>query len=644
MRKVAPSELESNILTTVQSEDEVERQALVDKKKTYTFEDYLLLKSKLSIGEANKYKYLDVWRRALFRIKVRKVLSWVGDEIVKFGTSSEFIDINDNFKLNVDEILWKKQNKKEKFRQLSDNSEEKLPWNLVHPESNFMKGWNIVLTLILFYTAAIMPIRVAFYDVVFFDAWTIIDLMMDALFAFDIFVNCVVTYEKRDGSLERCSRKVICSYARTWMAFDVLACLPFSFIEFKNEEQDYDSSRANRYNQLIRLLRVPRLYKLLRILRIAKAFKNYRNNTLISQLQDYLRMNSRVYKFIKFLATVLFCVHIMGCIWFLTARIDGFTPDSWVVRRGILDADVGVQYLNSIYWAFTTLTTVGYGDISAESQIEMVIAVCWMIFGVGFYSFTIGSLSSFLSTIDTRDSLLNEKLAATNEFAKETGISERCKKKITSAVKYSTIKSSNIWNDKHQLFNELPKDLRYEVALSMYSGVAHDLPFFKGKDKAFVVYVMPLLKPSAVLNGEYLYREGEFPCEVYFIVKGRVNLVIGKSEIAYKSFLKGSYIGEVELIMMEARLDNCQAFGDSEFLVMQKEDFANILEEFPSEAKEIKRTAREKYKRNRKAKQELTALLLIKTEVGTLDVLAGKQNFLKVVERENSDCSDKEEQ
>jgi hyperpolarization activated cyclic nucleotide-gated potassium channel 1 len=334
----------------------------------------------------------------------------------------------------------------------------------------------------------------------------------------------------------------------------------------------------------------------------------------------------------------------MGCIWFLTARIDGFSPDCWVVRRGIMDSEVGIQYLNSIYWAFTTVTTVGYGDISATTQIEMVIAVSWMIFGVGFYSFTIGSLSSFLSTIDTRESILNEKLAATNEFAKETGISVRCKKKISAVIKYKTLKAGSIWNDKHSLFNELPKDLRYEVALSMYFGVASELPFFKLKDKAFVVFVMPLLKPLALFNSEFLYREDEFPSEVFFIVRGRVNLVLGASEIAYKSFLKGSYIGEIELFIKTTRLDSCQAYGESEFLLIKKEDFVSMLAEFPSEAKEIRKTAKEKKARNLKAKNELIALLRLKSEYGDLGGLAGKKNIFIAAEADNSDVSDQEEQ
>jgi hypothetical protein len=291
MRKVTP--YESNVVTTLHSEDEAEDHQLIkERHKTITMDDFLSLKTKLSFGVASSYKYLHVWKRALFRIKVRKVLSWVGDEIVTFGTSSEFLDVNDNFKLNVDEILWKKQHKKEKFRLLSNYPDESLPFCLLHPECSFVKLWSVVLASLLLYTAAVMPIRVAFYDVIFFDVWTVVDLTMDSLFALDILVNCVVTYEKRDGTCEKNPKVVFCSYARSWMVFDVVACLPFSFIEFGSNTDEYSSSRVDHYNGLIRLMRVPRLYKLLRILRIAKAFKNYKNNSIFAKLQDFFQMNS----------------------------------------------------------------------------------------------------------------------------------------------------------------------------------------------------------------------------------------------------------------------------------------------------------------------------------------------------------------
>jgi len=49
---------------------------------------------------------------------------------------------------------------------------------------------------------------------------------------------------------------------------------------------------------------------------------------------------------------------------------------------------------------------VGYGDIEPGTPIERIIAILWMIVGVGIYSFTIGNLSSLLYTMDRRDTIL----------------------------------------------------------------------------------------------------------------------------------------------------------------------------------------------------------------------------------------------
>lgn len=104
-------------------------------------------------------------------------------------------------------------------------------------------------------------------------------------------------------------------------------------------------------------------------------------------------MNAGVMRMISVTISVFFLVHLVGCLWFLSAKLDDFNPDTWVVRLNYLDQSPETQYLASLYWALQTLTTVGFGDINATTIPEKILAILWMIFGVGFYSFTIGNLS-----------------------------------------------------------------------------------------------------------------------------------------------------------------------------------------------------------------------------------------------------------
>ena len=95
-------------------------------------------------------------------------------------------------------------------------------------------------------------------------------------------------------------------------------------------------------------------------------------------------------------------VHLMACMWYLVAKLGDFDWQCWVVQSHIIDKSGPYQYLVSVYWALQTLTTVGYGDIHAYSVSEKIAALVWMILGVGFYSFTIGNLSSIINTIDVK--------------------------------------------------------------------------------------------------------------------------------------------------------------------------------------------------------------------------------------------------
>ena len=571
-----------------------------------------------------------MWRRAFFKIKARRALARVNEELLLYGTTNELTDANCQYKTNIDEVISKKEMKQEKFREAVLDEEKEVSRWLIRPSSPFKVCWNVIVSFLLAYAAIVMPWRIAFSDSVFWDMWTISDFCIDFLFFIDVIINFLSVRVNRDGTIESNPKVIAMAYLKSWFVVDFISCLPFSLLDMLGSDSSTNNSR---YNNLLRLARLPRLYKLFRIARVIKAFDHYHSEGILDRIQDFFQINSRLLKLLKFLLTASICIHLSACVWYFSARISDLDPDTWVVRCGFANEDSWTIYLAAVYWSITTCVTVGYGDINAYTQLEMVIAIAWMVIGVGFYSFTIGSLSSFLTSIDTRESVLASKMAAIHEFAKETGISREAKSQIRDAVRYTTYKLGNVWSDKHSLFRELPKQLQYEVAMSMFGGIAKNFPFFMNKDAAFVVYVMPLFKPLRLRDSEVLYREGEYADEVFFILQGRVNFVLPRTEVVYKSFLRGSYIGEVEVLQETTRRNTALCFGDCEFLVLHRRDLKDIIYEFPAEGRSMKAIARERARRNKQAYYETAELLRLKRALGNVQSLAG-QNRLFVLKTE----------
>ena len=68
--------------------------------------------------------------------------------------------------------------------------------------------------------------------------------------------------------------------------------------------------------------------------------------------------------------------------------------------------DPEYQYLVALYWVMQTTTTVGFGDIIAVTNGERSFALVLMIFGVGFYSYTVGNFTSLFTSEDSKNSKL----------------------------------------------------------------------------------------------------------------------------------------------------------------------------------------------------------------------------------------------
>ena len=129
---------------------------------------------------------------------------------------------------------------------------------------------------------------------------------------------------------------------------------------------------ASRYLSIIRILRVLRIFRILKLmLYIAEA----------NILMDALISSKR--KIIVFLCFILTLVTIIGSIMYLVeGEANGFTS----IPR-------------SIYWAIVTITTVGYGDISPQTDFGRLFASFAMILGYATIAVPTGIISAEYSNM-----------------------------------------------------------------------------------------------------------------------------------------------------------------------------------------------------------------------------------------------------
>ena len=78
--------------------------------------------------------------------------------------------------------------------------------------------------------------------------------------------------------------------------------------------------------------------------------------------------------------------------------VAGVSPlkTNWIFDYDCVDVDDGSLYTSSFYFVVTTIMTVGYGDIVAQSISEKILCIMLMIIGVIAFSFATGALSSII--------------------------------------------------------------------------------------------------------------------------------------------------------------------------------------------------------------------------------------------------------
>jgi hypothetical protein len=433
---------------------------------------------------------------------------------------------------------------------IDENSRGKLIWDIT------IVSLTVISSLLISYQIGFVHNRNHLNDMIIY--------LIDVFFILDIYFIFFTSY--RFQGIEVTNQKEIKrNYLRTFFPIDVIANFPFDLIVILIG----DLSVVN-----VSLVLFLRLLRLLRVVRLLKIFQQWSEKSWTNS--GYLRIQ-------KFLIIILLAIHWIACLWFFTAYLDRFPPDSWVVRAGIETADNFTQYLRSLYWAIVTMTTVGYGDITPFRNTEYILSIVVILLGASTYAFMIGNIASLISKLDSAKISFWNRIEAANKYLRYKKVPEDLNERIRKYYEYTWAKHRGLIQD--LFLADLPDSLRLEALQYIAKDLLKKVPIFQFSSQHLKNILLTSLKLKIYPPDSIIVKEGELGNEIYFLTSGTAEIITSDEKL-YATLNDGDYFGEISLLLGEKRTASVKALSFCEILLLTKEKFTQIKKEYP-ELKEV---------------------------------------------------------
>ncbi|XP_067117092.1 potassium voltage-gated channel subfamily H member 8-like [Osmerus mordax] len=461
----------------------------------------------------------------------------------------------------------------------------------------FKAGWDWLILLATFYVAITVP-----YNVCFMAAEgredggagarnppSVSDILVEILFIIDIVLNFRTTYVSTSGQVVYDARSICLHYATSWLFVDLIAALPFDLLYAFNISVNFG----------VHLLKTVRLLRLLRLLQKLDRYSQYSAVVLTLLMSTFallahwmaclwyfigrseIENNSPsswdigwLHELAKRLGTPYFLSPLTSLLgvsdspqssimahynqWNMSGSEpvgqDPLGSGQWNMSKagggrqlngtGGLGGGPSVRssYVTSLYFALSSLTSVGFGNVSANTDSEKIFSICTMLIGALMHAVVFGNVTAIIQRMYSRRSLYHTRTKDLKDFIRVHRLPKALEQRMLEC--FQTTWSVNNGIDVSELLKDFPDELRADIAMHLNKELLQ-LSLFESASRGCLRSLSLIIRTSFCAPGEFLIRQGDALQAIYFVCSGSMEVLKDNTVLAILG--KGDLIGSDSL-------------------------------------------------------------------------------------------------
>ena len=436
------------------------------------------------------------------------------------------------------------------------------------PEGVFSLCWGVLMILVIIYQVITVPFFLAF-DVE--DTYTslALELVCTVVYMLDICVTCNTSFYRK-GTLVTDRKSILRRYARSWLTVDLISSFPYSWT-LQTPMTPFSGGSSMRAPALLKAVKLSRIVRTLRLMRVTKIRQHL---ALLTQKLSHKLSILFTVLYLCLLMTVI--AHWAACGFYYIAQLND-SPGNWIFTFNLENAEDREKYVTALYWAMTTLTTTGYGDIVPITTPERIYGSFVMVLSAGVFSYLIGKVGTVISRIERDSNEHRELVMDVTRYLRTAKVPEEVSARALRYIDY-------VWETRRRrkvldktILSGFSEPFKNEISENIFGKVLSRVPSLTLFDDTFLAQLARGVEPEIYAQDDIIFEAGQTSCELYFLEKGTAELYHRSTRHTFKVLKPGHHFGELAFFTGLPRTASVRCLQFSELLSVKRESLLELL-------------------------------------------------------------------